>query len=83
MGRLGDSDFHRLEAGFKFEAAEILQKLDQLGAEGNLDEGIEQAIAARKATLTSRRGTGPMVCPSCGAELASGKKFCADCGRRI
>jgi hypothetical protein len=52
MGRLGSADFHRLEAGFKAEAAEILHKLDQLGVEENLDEGIEQAIAARKARLS-------------------------------
>lgn len=48
MGRLGNADFHRLETSFKSEAAEILQKLDQLGLEENLDESIEQAVAARK-----------------------------------
>jgi hypothetical protein len=58
MGRLGDSDFNRLRAGFKAEAAEILGKLDQLGIEANLDESIEQAIAARKAKLgPADRGT--------------------------
>ncbi len=53
MGRLGEADFHRLEGGFKAEAAEILHKLDKLGAEQNLDEGIEKAIAERKAKLAS------------------------------
>lgn len=58
MGRLGDSDFNRLRAGFKAEAAEILHKLDQLGVEASLDESIEQAIAARKAKLApGDRGT--------------------------
>src|SRR5512136_527909 len=51
MGRLGEADFRRLEGGFKAEAAEILHKLDKLGAEQNLDEGIEKAIAERKAKL--------------------------------
>src|SRR5512137_934401 len=37
MGRLGDADFHRLDAGFKSEAAEILHRLDRLGVEENLD----------------------------------------------
>ena len=83
MGRLGDSDYHRLEAGFKVEAAEILGQLDQLGVEQNLDEGIEQAIAARKARLSSGREKRSGTCPSCGAEIASGKKFCAECGRRL
>ncbi len=83
MGRLGDSDYHRLEAGFKSEAAEILHKLDQLGVEENLDESIEQAIAARKAKLAPAREGAPKTCPSCGAVVVPGKRFCADCGRRL
>ncbi len=87
MGRLSDADFQRLAAGYKNEAAIILQKLDQLGAEKNLDENIERDIAARKARL-SRPGPptpaqAPQRCPSCGAEAISGKKFCADCGHRF
>ncbi len=53
MGRLGEADFHRLEGGFKAEAAEILHKLDELGAEKNLDESIERAIADRKTKSAS------------------------------
>jgi predicted RNA-binding Zn-ribbon protein involved in translation (DUF1610 family) len=83
LGRLGESDFHRLEAGLKAEAAEILHKLDQLGIEKNLDEGIEQAIAARKGKLASVQEQRSQVCPSCGAEVIPGKQFCADCGFRL
>jgi hypothetical protein len=53
MGRFGDADFQRLEGGFKAEAAEILRKLDDIGAEKNLDESIEKAIADRKTKLAS------------------------------
>jgi len=83
MGRLGDTDFRNLEAGLKTEAAEILQKLDHLGVEENLDESIEQTVAARKARLTSGRAANARVCPACGAAVPSGKPFCADCGRRL
>ena len=83
MGRLGESDFHRLESGFKAEAAEILHKLDQLGVEKDLDEGIEQAIAARKVKLAASQEQKTRVCPSCGAEVIPGKQFCADCGFRL
>jgi hypothetical protein len=83
MGRLGESDFRRLEAGFKAEAAEILHNLDQLGIEKDLDEGIEQAVAARKAKLASSKEQRPRVCPACGAEVIPGKQFCADCGFRL
>src|SRR5512136_816037 len=38
MGRLSDADFRQLEAGYKNEAALILQRLDQLDAVDNLDE---------------------------------------------
>ncbi len=55
MGRLGDADFQRLEVGFKAEAAEILHKLDDLGAEQNLDESIEKAVAERKNRSASGR----------------------------
>ena len=86
MGRLSDADFKRLEAGYKGEAAAILQKLDQMGAEKDLDERIEKDIAANKARLFSTapaQAKGPGSCPSCGADLIPGKKFCADCGHRL
>jgi hypothetical protein len=83
MGRLSQADFHGLESGLKSEAAVILQKLDQLGVEGNLDEGIEQAIAARKANPASGQSAGSHSCPSCGTDIVPGKQFCADCGRRL
>jgi hypothetical protein len=86
MGRLADADFKRLEAGYKNEAAVILQQLDQLGVEKDIDESIEKNIAASKARLVSRapaKAKGPARCPSCGADVISGKKFCADCGRQL
>ncbi len=97
MGRLSDADFQRLDAGYKKEAAVILQKLDQLGAEKNLDETIEKDVAERKAKLVPAKPGAPKAaavtktavaqkeqrCPSCGAEIIAGKKFCADCGHRL
>ncbi len=84
MGRLSDADFRRLEAGLKGEAAAILQKLDGLGIEHNLDETIEKDIQARKGRIQNpSRSLETGRCPSCGAEVIAGKKFCADCGQRI
>jgi len=86
MGRLSDADFRRLEADHKNDAANILAKLDQLGASDNLDAAIERDIASRKAKLFpagSARGKELSRCPSCGAEVVAGKKFCADCGQRL
>ncbi len=83
MGRLGEADFHRLESGFKTEAAGILQKLDHLGIEKDLDEDIEKEVATRKIKLDPRKERNAGVCPSCGAHIAPGKRFCADCGHRL
>jgi hypothetical protein len=86
MGRLSDADFKRLEAGYKVEAAALLQQLDQMGVEKDLDERIEKDIAARKTRLFSAApapAKAPRRCPSCGADLIAGKKFCADCGHRL
>ena len=86
MSRLSDADFKRLESGYKGEAAAILQKLDQMGVEKDLDERIEKDIASSKARLFSTaaaQAKSPGRCPSCGADLIAGKKFCADCGHRL
>lgn len=86
MGRLSDADFRRLEADYKNDAAKILAKLDQLGASGDLDDTLEKEIASRKAGLFPSgpaRGKEQSRCPSCGAEVVAGKKFCADCGQRL
>ena len=87
LGRLSDADFRRLEAGYKAEAALILQKLDQLGVEKNVDELIERDVAARRSKLSSpapaARTLDVMRCPSCGSTAIPGKKFCADCGHRL
>jgi hypothetical protein len=87
MGRLSDTDFRRLEAGLKGEASVILQQLDQLGVGSNIDEIIEKDIASRKEKLRAPGKRASQLqagqCPTCGADLVAGKKFCADCGQRL
>jgi len=83
MGRLSEGDFRRLEAGYKQEAATILQDLDRLGVAKDLDDTIERDIAARKAKLFPGKADETRRCPSCGAQSPLGKKFCADCGGRL
>jgi rRNA maturation endonuclease Nob1 len=86
MGRVSDTDFRQLEEGYKNDAALILQRLDQLYATDNFDEAIEKDIEARKAKLfapVSKRAQNSSRCPSCGADVLAGKKYCADCGHRL
>jgi len=86
MGRLSDADYRQLEEGYKKEAVAILQKFEQLGTSESLDEPIEKDIAARRAALFGKGSEEPQPaarCPSCGAEIIAGKKFCADCGHKF
>jgi hypothetical protein len=86
MGRLAEADFRRLESGYKGEAAVILQKLDQLGADRNIDMNIERDVAARKNRLSATppgSAGDTATCPACGAVVVHGKRFCADCGHRL
>ena len=84
MGRLGDADYKRLEAGYRSEAAAILEKLDRIGVSAELDEKIEKEVSARKGRLhTAPAPKGAAECPECGAAAVPGKKFCADCGHRL
>jgi hypothetical protein len=86
MGRLSTEDFRRLKAGYKGEAASVLQRLDQLDAMENLEAAMEKDIAMRKAKLFgvgSQCAEMALLCPSCGAEAIPGKKYCADCGHHL
>ena len=79
MGRLSEADFRRLDASYKQEAALILQEIDKTVSSENLDAAIEKDISARKAKTAAE----PLRCPSCGAQVVAGKKYCADCGHRL
>ena len=84
LGRLTDADYRRLEADYKNDAALLLQKQDQLGDSKDLDNALESNIAARKAALfAAAPDRKTHSCPSCGADIVPGKKYCADCGERL
>ena len=86
MGRLSESDFQQLQEGYKTEATAILQNLDRLEASDELDEIMERDIASRKSRLYgsgAKKVQDASRCPSCGANTIPGKKFCADCGKRL
>jgi len=95
MGRLSDEDFRQLEAGYKADAAAILRKLEQMGVSEFLEASIEKEIATRKNVQPEEESDMQpekeldmqpkerALCPSCGAEIIPGKKFCADCGHEI
>jgi hypothetical protein len=70
MGRLSGADYQQLEAGYKTEAVEILEKLDQ----------AEKESLSQKA---ANRSSSSLRCSKCGNESVPGKKYCANCGKRV
>ena len=86
MGRLSESDFEQLSAAYKSEAADILQRLDNLSDSQNRVKATRKGTAARKTApraSESKPARDALLCPSCGAETLAGKKFCGDCGHRL
>ena len=86
MGRLSDDDFRRLEAGYKADAARILERLEQMGATESLEASIENEIVSRKKVLPANDAVPESkrtLCPFCSAEIIPGKRFCADCGHEL
>jgi hypothetical protein len=89
MGRLSDEDFRHLEADYKKDAAVILEELEQLDSSEGLnvspDTPMEKEISSGQGNDTADRTAAPggAKCPSCGSEIIPGKKFCADCGRKL
>ena len=86
MGRLSESDFQQLQEGYQTEESAILQELDRLEPSDKLDDIIEKEIASRKSRLYgagTQKVQDASICPSCGATIIPGKKFCADCGKRL
>ena len=70
MGRLSGSDYQQLEAGYKAEAVDILEKLDR----------AEKETISQKA---AHRSNSPLRCSKCGNEIIPGKKYCAHCGKKV
>ena len=86
MGRLSESDFQQLQEGYKNEEATLLQKLALLASSEKADDIIENDIASRKSRLYgsgARKSQDAVSCPECGAAIIPGKKYCADCGKRL
>jgi len=94
-GKVSDADHQTQRARLVAQGAEILRALDQLPITNyhlqNLDDEIEQLIAARRKgrskTQVTRGAAAPIqpggFCPQCGKPVVANDKFCAHCGARI
>jgi hypothetical protein len=85
MGRLSEEDYRQLEAGYKAEASAILEELERFkGAEPSGKSVSRDRKSKKGKSVPSESGPAAEPrCPSCGAPLIPGKKFCADCGHKL
>jgi hypothetical protein len=81
VGKITDEDFVAFEGSLKQTAANSLRALDEweAGADRDLDEAIESAVAARAAAIA----VGGIVCPSCGLPAGPEDRFCGNCGAAL
>ncbi|HSW39314.1 MAG TPA: zinc ribbon domain-containing protein [Acidobacteriota bacterium] len=87
MGRLSESDFRQLKAGYTNEVSTLLETIAGLNRSDNFDATVEKDIAAHKSALYGDKqppAGKDSRCPKCGAPIIiTGKNFCADCGGRL
>jgi Double zinc ribbon len=78
VGKITDEDFVAFEGSLKRTAANSLRALDEweAGADRDLDEAIESAVAARAAAIAA----GGIACLNCGRPAGPEDRFCGHCG---
>lgn len=85
-GKLMAEDYATQRGIFLAEGVAILQRIDALRArmaasDPELERQIEEAVKARRA-VTDVVETKP-TCPTCGAQVRVGARFCDQCGASI
>ncbi|MFB0517479.1 MAG: zinc ribbon domain-containing protein [Candidatus Neomarinimicrobiota bacterium] len=70
IGRINEEDFDRIRSDLITEVAEVIQQLE--GPPGRQAPGG-----------SSRTAAGVSECPSCGAAVSPGDRFCSSCGRGL
>ena len=92
LGKIPEEDYPEQRADLVRRGAEILQKLDLLGAsrprvqratgeDGGLsDDEIESMLAARRKARKTRSAG---FCPRCGKPILITDQFCPNCGKAL
>ncbi|MFP3852674.1 MAG: zinc ribbon domain-containing protein [Anaerolineales bacterium] len=90
MNKIDAHDYQRRRAELVKEGAELLRRIDELGAghqapsEGSAED-LESAIEAEVLKLRQRSSPDQSTkyCPACGAEALTEDKFCTQCGEPL
>jgi rubrerythrin len=84
--KLSDADYQHMRARYDVKAAEVLQKMDALGA-----AKAKRAAAAPEAAggersekaRTPKAGTEKSFCSRCGTPVQAADRFCPKCGTHL
>ncbi len=68
MGKLSQDDFHELRDSYKTEAAQLIQRIEQIQSGGKHKK--------KKSSKAEK------FCHECGDKIAADDKFCMNCGAK-
>jgi hypothetical protein len=89
--KINDEDYKRLRADYVQHGAQVLREINALdehntvsGASAGADASaeIERRVAALRASKEIPEAD-ILTCPNCGSSVASGSKFCPQCGHKL
>ena len=80
MGKLSEEDFQGMRGGLKTQALETIEQIALLEESETLLEG---KIKVRHSTPEKPLEASTGFCPSCGASLTTGARFCSSCGTKV
>lgn len=81
MGKMSSEDYERFNARLRRQAIGYLQQIERLSPQtASLDEQLEREIAQMRRIRAGQSGHRQTECAGCGATLATGQRFCGNCG---
>jgi hypothetical protein len=85
-GKLSDADYQAMRARYDAKAAQVLQKIDALGAAKTKRAPAPTDAAGAEPGAkpqTQRSSAKRSFCSRCGARVEAADRFCPTCGTRV
>jgi len=79
QGKLSDSDYQSLKAGFLYDLAAVMDSIERLQAKDREAESKKKVKSKAKPVA----GAGENKCSSCGSSNPPSNRFCGQCGTAL